>query len=83
MHIERSEQAGHATGENVDGLPPNGLAFSGRLEGTTLIDQEDDFAPSGYQKRSDPTAPLERRVGLPLATRLWVGTHTVDHRIAR
>ena len=44
---------------------PNGLAFSGRLEGTTLVDWESLFAASDCQKRPDPAAPLQRRVGPP------------------
>jgi hypothetical protein len=30
----------HAIGEKLDGLPPNGLAFSGWLEESTPIDQD-------------------------------------------
>jgi len=34
-------------------LRPNGLAFSGRLEGTTLIDRGSVLTASGSQNRPD------------------------------
>lgn len=52
--------------KGCDGLPSNGLAFSGWLEWITIIDQDSVLAASRWQKRSDPAAPLERRVGLPV-----------------
>jgi hypothetical protein len=59
---------------------PNGLAFSGRLEWTTLRDREGAFIASASQNRRDPAAPLQRRVGWGslagvLAELLAIGLH--------
>src|SRR6266540_6293264 len=44
VRIERSEQAGPANGENVDGLPPNGLPFSCRERAADHLQKANDLA---------------------------------------
>ncbi len=44
VRIERSEQAGPANGENVDGLPPNELPFSCRERAADHLQKPNDLA---------------------------------------